>query len=360
MSDSDSDSVMLERPLHSELPKPPVPYIKGWRFTVQTHTPPARTLVTWNCHINDKKSKKERLQLDLIDRCLKHPPLPGQLGDNTVTLEIEDSFKTGDGHISQVFLVRLIGANPRIPNLPSDGVRLVAKVYDPLYIDYDLGCFNPFICVDQWYSHEANVYPVLSHLQGQGIPKFYGSYSLDLPVDSQRTRTVRLILIEHIKGITMSQANPESFSQPARQNILKSIVDVESSIHKDFLLRDFKPRNIIIESPGSDLPRAVLIDFASVYFDRLPDDPHTFAFRHKLFLGEYISPLLRWTQRKGLPRTFAEWIDWEWDSWLEKEFAHTATAITPEMRQAYTPRNNDDNNKNGSDHGDNHNNHDDN
>lgn len=301
---------------------------------------------------------KERLQLDPLDRCLRHPPLPGKIEDDTVTLEIEETFKTGDGHISQVFAVRAIGPRPKIAGFPPEGTKLVAKVYDPLYIDDDAGCFDPFICVDQWYSHEANVYPLLSHLQGQGIPKFYGSYSLDLPVDSERTRTVRLILIEHIDGITMSHAKPDQFSQRARQNILKWIVDVESHIYKDFVLRDFKPRNIIIESPGSDLPRAVLIDFASVYFDRLPDDPHTFAFRDELFLGQYIPPLLRWTEYSELPSIFAEWIDWEWDSWLEKEFAHTAAAITPALQRWYdggAGDDDDDKKSNGDDRKDNNN-----
>ncbi|EAW21079.1 uncharacterized protein NFIA_062400 [Aspergillus fischeri NRRL 181] len=219
--------------------------------------------------------------------------------------------------------------------LPQKGTRLVAKVYDPLYFNDDEGYLNPFLCMDKYYTHEANAYMFLSEFQGQWIPKYYGSYSLNLSVDSVHTRTVRMILVEHIQGITMADSEPRNFSQSARQSILKSIVDIESRIYeKDILLTDLEPRNIIISSPDSDQPRVVFIDFAHALFNRRRDDPIPFELND--FLGEYISPLLRWNKSKDRDYAFLDWIDWDWDHWLNAEFAHTAANITPEMRERWS------------------------
>lgn len=89
--------------------------------------------------------------------------------------------------------------------------------------------------MDKYYTHEANTYMVLDELQGQQIPRYYGSYSLSLTVDSSRTRTVRMILVEYIQGITGADVQPETLSQSARQRILMSIVDFESRIHEEDL-----------------------------------------------------------------------------------------------------------------------------
>ncbi|PTU19128.1 hypothetical protein P175DRAFT_0440763 [Aspergillus ochraceoroseus IBT 24754] len=42
--------------------------------------------------------------------------------------------------------------------LPQEGTRLVAKIYDPLYFNDDEGYLNPFLCMDKYYTHEANAY----------------------------------------------------------------------------------------------------------------------------------------------------------------------------------------------------------
>lgn len=85
---------------------------------------------------------------------------------------------------------------------------------------------------EQYYTHEANAYMVLSELQGQWISRYYGSYTLPLSVDPVHTRTVRMILVEHIQGITMADAEPGKFPQSARQSLLKSIVYIESRIYE--------------------------------------------------------------------------------------------------------------------------------
>lgn len=95
-------------PLSTELPKPPVPYTAGWRFTADSHTVAGPAPVVNGCCINSENDWAERSKLRLIDRCLKYPLLPGKEGNNTVSLEVIDILKEGDGHNSQVFTVRLL------------------------------------------------------------------------------------------------------------------------------------------------------------------------------------------------------------------------------------------------------------
>ncbi|OOF93269.1 hypothetical protein ASPCADRAFT_132976 [Aspergillus carbonarius ITEM 5010] len=317
----------------TELPKPPVPYTPGWRFTAESHSASAPTPVTQGCCLNSASDKVERKQWSPVERCLKRPPLPGGKGNHAITLEVMKLLKGGDGHNSQVFTVRLIASDS--PSLPQDGTELVAKIYDPLYFDDDEGYLNPFLCMDKYYTHEANAYNTLGECQGCGIPKYYGSYSVDLPMESTRKRTVRMILIEHIRGTTMADANPACFSQSARQHIMKTIVDLESRIfEKDIWLVDLEPRNIIISSAVDSQPQIVLIDFGHALFNRRRDDP--LALQLNYFLGQYISPLLRWNKAKAQMYVFSDWIDWDWDPWLETEFAHTVASITPEMRERWS------------------------
>ncbi|KAL4888050.1 hypothetical protein BDV59DRAFT_189430 [Aspergillus ambiguus] len=324
----------LFEPPSTELPKPPVPYTPGWRFTAKSHNVSAPTLVLQGCCTNSEGDRRERKKLYPIDRCLAHPPLPGKEGNDTVSLEVIDLLKGGDGHNSQVLIVRLLDFESTSQILPQKGSRLVAKIYDPLYFDDDEGHLNPFLCMDKYYTHEANAYVVLGELAGQWIPRYYGSYSLSLSVNSVHTRTVRMILVEHIEGVTMAATEPRNFSRSSRQSIMRSIVDLESRIfEKDLWLTDLDPRNVIISSPGSDRPSVVFIDFAHALFNRRRDDPP--ALRLNYFLGEYISPILRWKEIGGKVESFAGWIDWDWDPWLEAEFGHTVASIKPGMRERW-------------------------
>ncbi|PWY77313.1 hypothetical protein BO94DRAFT_568278 [Aspergillus sclerotioniger CBS 115572] len=218
----------------------------------------------------------------------------GNLGSDTVEFEILDPIKVGDGHNAQVFNIRIRSVPPNSKTLQG-GTELVAKVYDPLYQNDDGGYLNPFLCMDKYYTHEVHAYHVLSCLQGGLIPRFYGSYSLDIPCygtdNGPETRAVRLILIEHIPGLSMLETDPNQFPQADRQQIMNAI------------------------------------------FNRKPDEPRIAHL--DLFLGQYISPLIRWNERRMFE--FEELVDWEWDSWLESEYAHTADTITPAMRALYCP-----------------------
>ncbi|KLJ11865.1 hypothetical protein EMPG_12986 [Blastomyces silverae] len=278
-------------PPSTDLPKPPVPYVEGWVFTAQSHI---------------------------------HPP----------PTQILNLVRVGDGCNAQVFTVEVLEeARPNLPCFHSNR-KLVAKIYDPLYFNDEEGFLNPFLCVDKHYTHETHAYGVLSKSQGEQVPTFYGSYSLDIPVEGSKIRTVRLILLEYIPGISMQQANPQMFSRHSRQEFMKSIINFESRVYEqNILLTDLSPRNVImVEKPGFDPKQNLLfLDFAGALFGRRRND--SVAIRSNLFLGQYISPLLRWN--KTMAMQFNDWIDWDWQAWLEAEYAYTAATITPEMRDTY-------------------------
>lgn len=174
-------------------------------------------------------------------------------------------------------------------------------------------------------------YQTLAQYQGQGIPKFHGSYSLCIPVPgSSLSREVKMVLVQYIKGPSMLQLMPEQLPQLVRQHIFRKMLDLESSIfEKDVDLVDLAPRNTILIRTGEDRPEVVLIDFGDTQFRC--DRDYWDGEGSKMFQGQYISPLLRW--KGGPPPGFESWVDWEWDSWLLKEFADTERTITPEMRK---------------------------
>lgn len=344
----------------TSLPKPEPPYVKGSQFTVHLHRPPPPTPIIRNNCINTTTDIEERRGIDSIDkaleRCNRHPPLPGNLEKPCyVRLElIGPVVQVGDGRNAQVVIVRVLHKSEGFNTLQKEkevqpfqiGAHLIAKIYDPLYFNDEEGHLNPFLCVDWHYTHESRAYHVLSKMQGKEIPKFYGSYSIELPSVGHTFRSVRLLLIQRIRGPNLSAMNAKAFSQERRKGIMRSIIDFESRVYEhDILLADSFPRNIMMKLPQSTLDadsdederlgdeRLIFIDFAAAIFGRIRDDPIPPEYKPNLFLGQYVSPLLRW---KLTPTyNFGEWVDWDWLPWLKTVFEHTIDTITPEMQLAY-------------------------
>lgn len=118
----------------------------------------------------------------------------------TLDLQIHNLLSVGDGCNVQIFTVEVLGTGDSLAknHFPQDTekTKYVAKVYDPLYLNDDDGYLNPFLCVDQYYTHEANAYELLTEFQGNSVPRFFESYYLNLPVGKWSPgiyRTVRLI-----------------------------------------------------------------------------------------------------------------------------------------------------------------------
>ncbi|KKZ60238.1 hypothetical protein EMCG_05048 [[Emmonsia] crescens] len=322
-------------------PPPPLPYVKGRRFTVCSHNPPPPGLASESRSLT-KEANIERRTVPPIQRCILHPPLGGSDGDIMVTFEVAHEIRAGEGHFAQVLAVNILNASPSYPK-PLQGITTaVAKLYDPLYFDHTDFAADPFLITKYHYSRETASYTRLSDLQGTVIPVYYGSYSLELPVDesSSETRTVRLILIEYIPGSSMMQLQPQDFSQLERKQIMKHIIDAESDIYtRNVRLRDLHPRNVmVVQDPNSKenrIKRIVLLDFGMNILTRdYYGNPEA---EQKYLPGTYISPLLRWHKVWGTADDFSDsgWVDWDYQPWLRAEYAHTASSVTPYMKSEF-------------------------
>lgn len=146
------------------------------------------------------KEREETLACDPVERCLRHPPLAGSRGSLEIDIEIHGLVRVGDGHNAQLLLVDVLETRSKSEDTIHMEKKLVAQVYDPLYFDDDDGYINAFSCVDKHYTHEVHAYHTLAEVQGTFIPRYYGSFSLDIPCQGSAKRTVRLILIEYIPG----------------------------------------------------------------------------------------------------------------------------------------------------------------
>ncbi|WEW61550.1 hypothetical protein PRK78_007040 [Emydomyces testavorans] len=315
---------------------PPFPYVRSRCFTVHEHTPPyppppIPTKLT-------QREKTERIRLSLLQRSILHPPQGGSLGTSTVEFEISYALQAGEEHRSQVLAVNILKTSSDC--LKKNVTRAVAKVYDPLYYDHT-NCRDPFSATDLSYATEAAVYNRLADLQGTVIPAYYGSYSLELPVDQSTTRTVRLILMEFIQGYSMQELEPAKFLQSERKRIMKLVIDGESAIYtRDICLMDKHPRNVMVVQScdaSQSVSRIVHIDFEKSSLSRMWKAPICSYAAPNFLPGTFISPLLRWHESWDVQKNFQAWIDWDYQSWLEEEYAHTKSSITPEMRDVFLP-----------------------
>lgn len=134
LEDSPESNANVTHPFDER--KPRIPYVKGWHFTVQNHTPPRPTVneIPMSCEFKNREDAIKVERLHPIERCLQYPPLPGSYSSCSLELQIRGTIRIGDRHHSQVVLVEVITASPSVNGL-SQGQCVVAKLYDPMYID---------------------------------------------------------------------------------------------------------------------------------------------------------------------------------------------------------------------------------
>ena len=144
------------------------------------------------------------------------------------------------------------------------------------------------------------------------VPKFYGSFTLEVPTEYGRSRSVRLILIQFIDALPMIQLNPKDFSIEDRKHIIKRVIDAESATfarsirHGDIHVRNF----LVRDAPNN--PPVVLVDFGLAEFSRPRPSQYP----------------VWWHSQRTIHRLFEELIDWDWLSWLKETYEETATMMT--------------------------------
>ena len=322
-----------------KIAKPPFPYVPGNELSVVRHCPPPPP-PSWSRVDLLREASREREQVDVVTRCLRHPPSKGKLiPQEALRLRILDTIRAEDGKTSQLVSVCVISAGDSIIHRRDE---IVAKFYDPLYYNHYLDDIDPFLCADREYTREAAAYSRLSAFRITGIPEYYGSYSLEIPV-ANTSRFVRLILIQKIDGIPMHKLSPHDLSLSQRQAIMKGILDVESQIYKcDVRNHDIHPRNVIVQNVSSARPEIVIIDFGFTLFGRSYDPEGEPEEERAMLPGTYISPRVRWGVRNGrhlLVMNFKEWITWNWNAWLQSEYKDDE--VTDYVRAHWRPESTD-------------------
>ncbi|KAK6823692.1 hypothetical protein RU639_006480 [Aspergillus parasiticus] len=315
----------------NDIPKPNLPYVEGFEFSVLEffpHEPQNKTFIL------SPDEALQRQNTDVLRRCLAKKPLSGRLGSCALHLKIKKAIRVGDGKTSQIVLADVISGQ-------GFTTPLVAKLYDPLYYDHSLDDVDPFLYVDLEYTRETAAY---RHLHSRGekhVPEYYGSYTMDISHFDGQFRTVRLILLQYIAGNSMDTLQPQDFTQPLRKAITEQIVNVESHLYENNLWhRDTSPRNIIIQRLASDSSNLhiTFIDFGHASLGRSPN-PKNNDEESRFFPGIYISPILRWYKTRGREPVcnFEEWIDWDWNGWLFEIYDSDRKMINTDMIRRWVP-----------------------
>jgi serine/threonine protein kinase len=308
---------------HSGLPSPPpdtppkkfqTPYIIGAKFVAKRHEPPTR--VEMGYHEYSRLEPEVTGDLSHMDWVLSHPPAPGVTHTmDERCIEIAAPVRDGASCGAQVVVT-------------AEG--LIAKIFDPLYYKYhNTGCsyqtkFNVTDSVDHDYITEAAAYSELidSTFQGTIMPKYYGSWTLSLPIPVDgygESREVRLILLEHVPGISMHKVDPETLTRKERNNIMIKLLEADVDLRCSGLRHDdLEPRNVMLSLPDSSTSyedgdfRLCIIDFAICGLSK--DDGR------KGPVPEVRNPLFYWTGQDcfsqwGWLPSQAEALEWMWEIW---------------------------------------------
>ncbi|KAK2606690.1 hypothetical protein N8I77_005421 [Diaporthe amygdali] len=258
----------------SEPLRPENPYTKGRSLKLYRHkacAPFGQDYIFYD-DLRDRVLEEELRQKTLVELCLENPPMEGQtVYEDTQNLEIVEELRVkSDG-----------GAQLVVCHLDDDDQDYIAKIYDPMYYGFsnttwaDLPrdvTFKP----DMDYCREVAAYEGMDEwVGGTYIPKFFGSWTFQIPLDlptGRRTRDVRMILIERISGESMLESKPDTIAEPERLETLARMSELISKI--SFIgvhHHDISQRNIMI-CEGENVEkvgRIVLIDFNMSTVERL-------------------------------------------------------------------------------------------
>ena len=299
--------------LHLDEFLPPIPYIAGQHFQATEHRPdpPPEYPDYLRIAVTEQRFYDQKRSLHPWDVCQRHPPSVGTSHpENRIDLLVTGTLETGHKRSSQT--VRAIST------IEGRRVELVAKFYDPLYWDFGAGGVNMFSACDKNYRHEAHAYRQLHNLYGSIVPRFYGSYTVDiLPPGFGRhtqTRQVRLTLTEYISGHSLAALDPRTITKPLRQEIMAKVAYAETMLQvHDVLHGDVYPRNFILHVHEGNTS-VFILDLADAYVGAFGQSRIVRTVRSRADLTNEIN---RTWMGQHYPSRFEGWAHgWNWDTWL--------------------------------------------
>ncbi|KAJ7171212.1 hypothetical protein C8R46DRAFT_183293 [Mycena filopes] len=189
----------MERPsTRPGLSTPSAQYYISAKFRLYEHETPTRPEGDWE----DLLFSEDDLALELqpngrLENCRRHTVQPAS-PHSSFEVVLEQPLATGlaDLRYAQVWKVRC-----------ASGRTLVARFYDPLYVDDDSQTYDIFKHIDRAIALEAFAYHALEDLQGVIVPRFVGSF-LTLVAASQVNqdkRSVQVVLLEFIPGCDLAR-----------------------------------------------------------------------------------------------------------------------------------------------------------
>lgn len=268
--------------------KPSLPYIKGFKTVIKSHTPPPP--------FENEYPRKipEGAPSDFTHKnyVFEYPPLENPLDSDSsqskvADLEIIEAIATGDSRGAQVVLCKITPPDNKC-------YQAVAKIYDALYYKF-LGKTTPLLSddvvfrADRDYTSEAAAY---EHLQATGqtgtsAPDYFGSWTFTLPCQGPQKkvdRPIRLILMEYLNGARMidlfrvsSSGRPNAFhyQKGFRLEVMKEVLELISRLARAGIRRSgLAPQNaMLVPRPEphwteAQVPRVVFIDYHLTSIDR--------------------------------------------------------------------------------------------
>lgn len=312
----------------SEPDKPPVPYRRGFKFAARRVVPPPPFLGPYSkvptgafrdfLRENRFPGREYLRAKNLVDYCSMTAlnPLPCEQSGETAVFDVLQELAVGDG------LHR--GRGSQVVTCFRQGQKdaLIAKIYDPLYYPFADEDFphipNDVVArAEDDFAVESAAYSRLDkHLGGGLIPKFHGSWLLDIPLKDLH-RSVGFILMEYIQGVPLDQLDPKSHTTEERLRVLALAMEAEVQLQfAGVMHEDIAPRNIICSDKNlraEDLGvRIIDFNFVTILplhgvdapcsYEELPESP------------------MEWF-RESRPAEMRQWVPegWgtrEWNQWL--------------------------------------------
>lgn len=303
----------------SEPLRPPNPYTKGQKLEIRPHkaSPPFGEDYADYPGLRDGASERDLRTKTLVELCLEHPPMEGETAWDSPPriLHVVDEIRVRDDGGAQLLVCRL----------DNEEKDYAAKIYDPLYYGFNdrLWPENPRDVADEAdkdYCREVAAYLELDDkCGGKQIPKYNGSWTFQIPLDlpdTRKKRDVRLILMEHIKGDTMSEVDPLLYSEEVRLGVMAEVLEAYSHITFAGVSHgDIAQRNVMIcrGEAAETIVRVVLIDFNYAVVSRLDNFELLYSRRPKG--GDRPdNPINQWWGTGGLYSKFGDWFPASWKS----------------------------------------------
>lgn len=249
-----------------------------------------------------------------VELCLKNPPMEGKTAEGPPrSLQITDTIRVRDDAGAQLVVCRL----------DDEPTEYAAKIYDPLYYGFchTMWSDQPRDVADEAdkdYCREVAAYLELDdQVGGKDVPKYYGSWTFQMPLDlpdGSITRDIRMILMERIHGQVMIDIKADLYPEEVRLEALAKIVEaLERVQHAGISHGDISQRNIMLCDDGAafTIGRAVIIDFNYATVFRLDTFEEEWGRPHTTY-EKPIHPIDSWWDG-GLYGGFGDWVPESWE-----------------------------------------------